>query len=52
MANGNNWKINQQSVDGSDGHAPVNLGQSNDWVMFPNQESIDKAKVVIQEALK
>jgi LCP family protein required for cell wall assembly len=52
MANGNNWKINQQSVDGSDGHAPVNLGQGNDWVMFPNQESIDKAKVVIQEALK
>lgn len=52
IANGNKWKIDSQSVDGSDTHAPVNLGQSNDWVMIPNQETINKAKEKIQESLK
>ena len=52
MAHGNNWKFNNQAVDGSDTHAPVGLGGANDWVMMPNQESVNKAKTKIEEALK
>jgi len=52
MANGNNWKFENQSVDGSDTHAPVALGTANDWVMVPNEDSVRKAKDKIIEALK
>ena len=52
MAHGNNWKFNNQAVDGSDTHAPVGLGGANDWVMMPNQESVNKAKTKLEESLK
>ena len=52
VAHGNNWKFDNQAVDGSDTHAPVALGTANDWVMMPNQDSVNKAKTKIQEAMK
>jgi len=52
MANGNNWKFDNQAVDGSDTHAPVALGTANDWVMTPNKDSVAKATEKIKDALK
>ena len=52
MQNGNNWKFDNQAVDGSDTHAPVAGGAVNDWVMIPNQDTVNKAKTKINEALK
>ena len=52
VAHGNNWKFDNQAVDGSDTHASVALGTANDWVMMPNQDSVNKAKTKMQEAMK
>ena len=52
MAHGNNWKFDQQSVDGSDTHASVDGGANYDWVMMPNYDTVEKAKQKINEALK
>ena len=53
MQNGNKWNdIQNQSVNGSDTHAAVNLGQSYDWVMMPDYNTVTAAKEKIEEVLK
>ena len=52
LANGNQWKIETQSVDGTDGHAAVHLSNMKDWVMFPDETTVTTAKKKIQKALK
>ncbi len=53
MQNGNKWNdIKDQSVNGSDTHAAVNLGQSYDWVMMPDYNTVTAAKEKIEEVLK
>ena len=41
--NGANWSIEQQSVTGTGNSAYVHLGTVKDYVMIPDQESIDAA---------
>ncbi len=52
LSNGNTWKIDTQAVDGTDGHDKVHLSNMVDWVMYPNQKTVDNAKVKIKETLK
>ncbi len=50
--NGNKWKFETQSVDGTDGHDKVHSSSMIDWVMYPDQKTIDTAKNKIKETLK
>lgn len=47
LNNGNKWDIKTQAVDGTDGHAKVHLSNMTDWVMFPNQETVESASASI-----
>lgn len=50
--NGNKWKIETQSVDGSDKKDFVHLSNMTDWVMYPDEKTIQKAKVKMKKTLK
>ena len=52
LNNGNNWNIETQSVDGDDTHDKVHLSNLIDWVMYPNMDTVDAAKVKINDVLK
>jgi len=52
LNNGNRWNITTQSVDGIDGKDKVHLSNVIDWVMYPYEESVLKAKENIQKILK
>lgn len=52
LNNGNKWTIDTQSVDGNDGHDKVHLSNMIDWVMYPDQKTVDSAKNKIEETLK
>ena len=48
---GSKWTFDQQSVNGSDGRGKVHLGTVEDYVMHPNVQSVDKAKLKIKEVM-
>lgn len=48
----NAWKIEEQAVDGTDGHDKVHLSNMIDWVMYPNTNTVDQAKIKIKETLE
>ena len=50
--NGENWKFENQSVDGTDGQDLVHLNSMKGWVMYPTNETISKARENINETLK
>ena len=50
--NGNKWKFETQSVDGTDKKDRVHSSSMYDWVMYPDQNTIDAAKSKIKETLK
>lgn len=51
--NGNKWQIETQAVDGTDGKDLVHLSNYlTDWVMYPNYDMVDNAKVRISDMLK
>ena len=50
--NGNKWKFETQSVDGTDGQDKVHLSNITDWVMYPDMKTVDKAKQKINKTLK
>ena len=52
LNNGNQWKFETQSVDGTDGHDKVHLSNMIDWVMYPDTKTVEKAKNKIKETLK
>ena len=50
--NGNKWKFETQSVDGTDKKDRVHSSGMIDWVMYPSQKTVDAAKNKINETLK
>lgn len=50
--NGAKWKISEQSVDGVDGIDYVHLTNLKDWVMYPNEDSVNSAKNKMKSILK
>ena len=50
--NGVKWKIAEQAVDGSDSTDYVHLTNLKDWVMYPNEDSVNSAKNKIKEVIK
>ncbi len=52
LNNGNKWQFSTQSVDGVDDHDKVHLSNMIDWVMYPINETVNKASDQIKEILK
>lgn len=53
LNNGNKWTIETQSVDGEDGQDTVHrFNDITDWVMYPNEETVENASKRIKEVLK
>lgn len=50
--NGANWTFENQSVDGNDAQDMVHLNSMKGWVMHPIIETVNKAKLQINEVLK
>ncbi len=49
---GNSWKINQQSVDGTDTVDYVHLSTLKGFVMYPDMTTVEEAKIKINNILK
>lgn len=52
VLNGANWTFEQQSVTGRDGRGNVHLNTVADYVMNPNQESVDEAISKIKSVME
>ena len=48
----NEYKIIEQSVDGTDGYNYIRLGTINNYVMYPIDSTVDQAKQKIKEILE
>ena len=51
LVSGDKWTFEQQSVTGSDSQNYVHLGTVLDYVMVPNQDSVNKAILKIKEVM-
>lgn len=49
LNNGNNWKVETQSLTGGDSSGYVHMGTVKDYVMQPNQDSVNNASHKIKE---
>ena len=49
---GNSWTFEQQSVTGRDSSGFVHLSNVKDYVMIPNQDSVDEATKKIENVSK
>jgi len=52
LSNSDDWKVETQAVSGEDGKDKVYLSNLIDWVMYPNMDTVDAAKIKIKETLE
>lgn len=52
LANGNKWKISSQAINGTDGKDKVHKYNMIDWVMYPDEATVQNAQQNIKKTLK